>query len=55
MDVSYVPEAELNLGVLNVGFGDVGYQGVTEPEAEYIGRVGAATQLIWGKGNTSRI
>jgi hypothetical protein len=32
----YVPEAEVNTGILNVGFGGVGYQSVTESEASYI-------------------
>jgi hypothetical protein len=32
-----VPEAEVNLGILNVSFGDVIYQDVTESKAEYIG------------------
>jgi len=43
--VGSVPRAEVNPGNLKVGFGDVGYQGVTESEAEYIVR-GADTQLI---------
>jgi len=34
-----VPEAEVIPGFLNVGFGDVGYQGVTELEAAYIERI----------------
>ena len=33
-----MPEAEVNLGILNVGFGGVVYQSVTESEATYIGR-----------------
>ena len=39
-----MPEAEVIPGILNVGLGDVGYQGVTESEAAYIDR-GADTQL----------
>ena len=33
-----MPEAEVNLSILNVGFGDVAYQGVAELEASYIDR-----------------
>jgi len=33
----FVPEAEVNIGILNVGFGDVSYQGVKESGATYIG------------------
>jgi len=33
-----VPEAEVNLSILNVGFGGVVYQGVTDSEASYIDR-----------------
>jgi hypothetical protein len=44
-----VPEAEINPGFLNVGFGDVGYQGVKESEVANIDR-GADTQLTWAKG-----
>ena len=33
----YVPIAEVNLGILNVGFGGVVYHGVTESEFEYNG------------------
>jgi len=43
-----VPEAEVNPGTLNVGFGDVVYLGVKESEAAYIDR-GADTQLICTK------
>jgi hypothetical protein len=43
-----VPEAEVNLEFLKVGFGDVGYQGVNVSGAEHIGR-GADTQLIWAR------
>ena len=43
-----MPEAEVNLGVLNVGFGGAVYQSVTESEAAYIDR-GADTQLICTK------
>ncbi len=32
-----VPGAEVSPGIVNVGFGDVIYQGVTESEAAYIG------------------
>jgi hypothetical protein len=39
-----VPEAEVNLGILNVGFGDVVYQGVKVLEARYIGRWGWRTE-----------
>jgi hypothetical protein len=38
MNDRFVPGAEVNSGVLNVGFGDVGNHGVTESEAAYIGR-----------------
>ena len=34
---SNVPKAEVDLGILNVGFGDVSYQGVKESGAAYIG------------------
>ena len=44
----FVPEAELNPGILNVGFGDVVYQGVAESKASYIDR-GADAQLICTK------
>ncbi len=37
-NVRSVPEAEVNTGVLNVGFGGVAYQGVTESEDAYIDR-----------------
>ena len=33
-----MPEAEVNLGILNVCFGGVVYQGVTDSEAAYINR-----------------
>jgi hypothetical protein len=36
----FLPEAEVNLGVLNVGFGGAVYQSVTESEAAYIDRGG---------------
>ena len=36
LSVRYVPEAEVNLGFMNVCFGGVVYQSVTE--ASYIGR-----------------
>ena len=48
------PEAEVNLDNLNVGFGDMGYQGVKESEAEYI-EWGADPQLTQGKDITSHI
>ena len=35
--VRKVPGAEVNPGILKVGFGDVGYQGVTDSEVAYIG------------------
>ncbi len=38
MNDRFVPEAEVNLSILNVGFGDVVYQSVTESEAAYVGR-----------------
>ena len=41
VSVQNVPGAEVNPGILNVGFGDVGNHGVTDSEAAYIGR-GAA-------------
>ena len=33
-----MPEAEVDVDILNVCFGDVVYQGVTESEAAYIDR-----------------
>ncbi len=33
-----MPKAEVDLDILNLGFGDVAYQGVAESEAAYIGR-----------------
>jgi len=33
-----VPEAEVNLGILNVGFGDVVYQGEKESGTAYFDR-----------------
>ncbi len=44
-----MPGAEVDLGILNVGFGDVGYRGVKELKAACIGRRGADTQLTSGK------
>jgi len=46
-----MPEAEVNLGTLNVGFEDVGYQGATESKAEYIGWRGRES-LKLTPGNT---
>ncbi len=43
-----MPEEEVNLGIMNVGFGDAIYHSAMESEAAYIGR-GADTQLISGK------
>lgn len=43
-----MPEAEVNPPVLNVGFGDLGNNGVTESEAAYIDW-GGDTQLIFTK------
>ncbi len=40
LNVRLVPEAEVNLSILNVGFGDVSYQGVKESGAAYIGMGG---------------
>ncbi len=51
LEVCKVPEAEVNLGILNVCFGGVGYQGVTGSEAEYIGR-GPRGRLMLTPGNT---
>ena len=33
-----MPEAEVNLGIMNVGFGDTIYHSAMESEAAYIGR-----------------
>jgi len=46
MNDSNVPGAEVNPGVLNVGFGDVGYQDVTESEAAYIDREDRERQTL---------
>ncbi len=35
-----MPGAEVNLGIMKVGFGDVGNHGVTESEAAYIDKGG---------------
>ena len=43
-----MPEAEVYLGTLNVGFGDVGYRGVKELKAACIGRGGRHTAHIRG-------
>ena len=40
-NVRSVPEAEVDVDILNVGFGDVVYQGVTESKAGYIRGMGA--------------
>ncbi len=48
MNGCLVPEAEVNLGILNVGFGDVVYQGVAESKAR-ISIGGVDTQLICTK------
>ncbi len=42
--VRLVPEAEVSPGILNVGFGDVVYQGVKVLGATYIGRGGWRTE-----------
>ncbi len=47
-----VPGAEVNSGVLNVGFGDVGNHGVTESEAVYIGRGGRERQTLTPTNNS---
>jgi len=41
LSVRNVPIAGVNLRILNVGFGDAGYQVVAESEAAYIKRGGA--------------
>ncbi len=51
MNIYKVPKAALNLGILNVGFGDVVYQGVAESVAAYIGR-GGRERLTLTPGNT---
>ena len=43
-----MPDAEVSLHLVNVGFGGVIYRGVTVLEASYIER-GADTQLTQGK------
>ena len=53
-NVCLVPEAELNPGILNVGFGDVGYRGVKELKAACIGR-GGDTQLTYAVEITSQL
>ncbi len=40
LEVHNVSEAEVNLGILKVGFGGAVYQSVTESEAAYIDRGG---------------
>jgi len=44
-----VPKAEVDLGLLNGGFGGMVYQGVTESETTYIGR-GAEERDVCGYG-----
>jgi len=50
-----VPEAEVNPDNLNVSFGDVGYQGVAESEAAYIGPGGRHTAHMGGRDRLSYI
>ncbi len=40
LSVRLVPEAEVDVDILNVGFGGVGNQGVTKSEVAYIDRGG---------------
>ena len=47
-----VPEAAVDVDILNVSFGGVVYQSVTESEVSYIGR-GAETQLQYSENVSS--